>query len=791
MRRALALLLLLLPAAARDILDNGDVGKGDGWGRTPGAPTVTMEVDRKTGKRQKGSLLIANTNEDDETPHNWFTRFDVPKGTPCRLKLTVQARTEGLGEGAEANVMVQVYPKEGQAIGYAWCAAVTKDTDWTGIQAVFDVPKGAAYVRVLAYLVGKGKVWYDDFKVEKTDDPVSRPPPARKAKDDKMWKLVRSAAEEIPWLFDAAAAQARAAKEKRPILLYVRCVDDDDGYVAARTSLRAESIPARDDGLKKDVLFRAGPLSDPDVAALITGHTVPLLLTYDLGTHGVGGNDFPGPDGKDPLKSVGLRAPDVITPALVVLDGKRVVKLHRIGTMSTDLVAFWLLRALDETLDDAVAKGGVEGARALLLRGDLDAAEKTLARVKSPEAAIVRGRIALRRGKWGDALGEFLDAGGTDEARFFQAWCMHFAGKQAEAEAEWKAIAGPTRFGRRAAACVLPNGPRLWLSASEASWPRGRKLPEESEGYGDGFDGPESVRALLLLQNADGSFGGHDGAVGEGWNDGAITALASEALALWAPRVPKSLGAGAARERALEYLEQWARRENGGGAAFNNPYVLMELVRAGSKGGAGAMVARIVKGQLPDGNWTVYQAERPASFNTALNVLALRAAREAGVSVPKAVLSKGVAALAAMRQDGDLFPYSTMKGHEWMTTPHGSIARDALCERALLANGEGDARKLVAALGRFEKFGKELRLPTKQLYDYFNARGHGGYYFFFAHRNAYDASALVDGKTRERVRAFIREGVLAAREGDGTFMDHQMIGRAYATAQALVILAAP
>jgi hypothetical protein len=28
-----------------------------------------------------------------------------------------------------------------------------------------------------------------------------------------------------------------------------------------------------------------------------------------------------------------------------------------------------------------------------------------------------------------------------------------------------------------------------------------------------------------------------------------------------------------------------------------------------------------------------------------------------------------------------------------------------------------------------------------------------------------------------------------AREGDGTFMDHQMIGRAYATAQALCILA--
>jgi len=44
---------------------------------------------------------------------------------------------------------------------------------------VFDVPKEAAYVRVLAYLVGKGTVQYDDFKVEKTEEPVT-PPPASK-----------------------------------------------------------------------------------------------------------------------------------------------------------------------------------------------------------------------------------------------------------------------------------------------------------------------------------------------------------------------------------------------------------------------------------------------------------------------------------------------------------------------------------------------------------------------------------------------------------------------------------
>ncbi len=784
MRRAIVILLVLAPASAKDLLENGAIGKGHGWGHTPGAASVAFAVDEAVGARKSGSLSIANTDEADNVPHNWFARLDVVPGAPYRLKLSVRRKTEGLGEGAEANVMVQVYPAEGNAIGYAWCAAGKAKKDWQEIEAVFDVPKEAAYVRILAYLVGKGQVWYDDFSVTKTTDPVTPPPPPGKPRDDPMWKLVRSAADEIPWLFEADAARQQAAKERRPILLYVRCVDDDEGYAAAKTSLRAESIPSRDDGLKKDVLFRAGPLSDPSVSDLVRSRFVPLLLTYDLGTHGNSGGSFPGKDGGDPLKDVGLRATEIVTPALVVLDGSKTKKLHRIGTMSTDLVDWWLRSALDDP--DAAAG---DGARALLRRGDLDGAERAVKGEKTPEAGLVRGTVALRRGAWADALEAFLGAGETDEARFYRAWCMHFVGKHAEAAAEWKAIAGPTRFGRRAAACILPNGPRLWLSGSERLWPRGRTPPEETEGYGDAFDGAESVRALLELQNADGSFGGHDGVAGQGYSDAAITALASEALDLWRARVPEGLGAEAACGRALDYLESWAKRENTSPDAFNNPYALMELLRARRKGAAGAVVARILKSQLEDGNWTVYQAARPASFNTALNIMALARAKEAGLEVPKPALDRGIAALAAMRQKSDLFPYSTMTGHEWMTTEHGSIARDSLCEHALLSTGHGDARKLAAALGRFEKFAAELRPPTKKLYDYFNARGHGGYYFFFAHRNAFDAAGLVDGKTRDRVRAFVRAAVLAAREGDGTFMDHQMIGRAYATAQALAILA--
>jgi len=148
-----------------------------------------------------------------------------------------------------------------------------------------------------------------------------------------------------------------------------------------------------------------------------------------------------------------------------------------------------------------------------------------------------------------------------------------------------------------------------------------------------------------------------------------------------------------------------------------------------------------------------------------------------------------VEALASMRQDADLFPYSTKPGHEWMTTVHGSIARDPLCEHALLAAGRGSSAALEAALERYWRFGSELRLPTKKLYDWFNSRGHAGYYFFFAHRRALEAAEGASGRMRSRTRAFAREQVLAAHEGDGTFVDKFLLGRAYGTAQALLVLA--
>jgi tetratricopeptide (TPR) repeat protein len=972
--RLLLTLLCALPVRAGDkpLLKHGDIAGGAGWTHGGASKTLTFKVDHKTGKKKRGSLFVANTDPEDAAARSWFHSFEPPE-KPGRLKLTVWIRAQGLQVGSDVNAMVQLLSEKGPAVGHAWCGGTTQDTDWKEVHAVFDVPAKCKTIRILAYLVGPGEAWFDDFAVTRTEDPVTKPPQRkRRIKDDEFWKLMRSCAEDIEWRFDSRDARAYAVKRGKPLLVYVRCTDNREGLASAQKTLRAEDVFHIDDGLRKDILFRAGPLSDPDIAAMVNRRFVPLLVTYLFRVHGTGrgslmawsttsgstdtkkyevdaklGAKEPGSlkiektdatdsgadnwfqtlqlpagqhkrlklkattrarhfvkgsescvmlkcsdkDGKalsyarvpeirkntnwkkqevnfavppectqivvraylvgqgtvwfddlalvapkvkenllknghvdpreggDPLAEFGYKSTEAVTPALLVTDphGKPVRRLHRIGSLSADFIDHWLRHALKEAGASFRARGAkdlfalgelsqvlavTEGkippedrklrARAQLRLGDLDDALETIATIRDAEAESVRGYVFLRRGAWKDARAAFAKAGGTPAARFWQGWCLQRLGKQKEAMRAWKAIAGPTRYGRKAAACLSANGPRLWLSETTRLWPRPRALLEATEGF-LGFDAAQSVRLLIGLQNADGSFGSHHrGAPGQGFWDGTITALAADALERWRRHLPKDVAqaAGKARDQALRYLAAWGKRRNARNDAFNNPYVLMYLVRAKRRGPAREVVGRIAESQEEDGNWTVYHAGRPASFNTALNVMALAEAKQAGIKVPEKVLKSGTRALAAMRQKGDLFPYSTGPGHEWMTTEHGAIARDPLCEHALLVAGEGSTQaQLDRALARFLKFADELRAPTKHYFDYFNSRGHGGYYFFFAHRNAFDAAALAGDETRERVRAFVRRAVLAVREGDGAFMDHYMNGRAYATAQALAVLA--
>jgi hypothetical protein len=553
------------------------------------------------------------------------------------------------------------------------------------------------------------------------------------------------------------------------------------------------------------------------VRDLIARRTVPLCVTYELSKSRFEDMFLEGFD---------VRARDVTTPALLLCDarGKVLRKLHRIGTLSDDLVDHWLRTVLageagrsaakeieelyrDGELERALAAkaSGPEAslwrAKALVRLGRLGEARKALGSSRGGAAEAVRGWIGLREGAWSEARERFdaaaarLEGEERADALFWGAWCTAMLGDHAAARERWKALLGPGVTGRRAAACSIPMGPRPFLALSTRAWPRTREIPEETEGaYAEDFDLARSATALLELQRDDGSFGEHSGVEGMGYVDPAITAIAAQALERVGPKLAGELAkrAEASRERALGYLRHYAATELPYYRAmdpFNLPYVTHALLESGETRPVEALVARIAKLQLPDGNWTVYVPDRPASFNTALCVMALQSAKKARVAVPGEVLERGLDALEAMRQNGGRFPYSTKTGHEWMTTDHGSIARDPLCEHALLACGRGSKDLLAKALQRFLEHHHELRAPTKRFYDYFNDRGHGGYYFFFAHRNALEAAREYGSKElAKRIEVAVREATLAAQEGDGTWMDKFLLGRAYGTAMALLLL---
>ncbi len=887
-------------ASAQELFSDGELDHVGAWSLFP------FDADGKhtseLGASKKGCLFVSNDEAGSNKLKMWIHNLPFEAGAHKRLRLRCQVRTEGLEAGTQVQLMGQVITggESGQAVAFPRTKYFTEDCDWTSTEAVFNVHPEAVRLRLLFFVSGPGKAWLDDVSVTETDDDVTADPPApnrgQSRQEGRFEKLARGAAAEIPWRFDGAEALTVAVDQKRPLLVYVRCTDAEGGVEAMTESLEAPAIRLLEDGMLKDVLFRAGPLSTPRISEYITEHFVPVCLAYNLGrnnrlpgtlgavgwgtppagpgastgfdpdegasepgslrierTEGAGllswfqafewsgeesdlelaasmaveglerGKEanvmvqcwkadkalaygrlkplkkdaewtrrtatFHVPEGTDRINLIAylngtgvahfddlavrqsedsanllrnghlsgqgaaglgglpIEASSVTTPALVVVgsDGQEVATLDRIGSLSDEFIAEWIQAALQ------LAQG--EGRSPKMAR---------------PHAKV-RGALKLAAaGKWQKALeaSERATHAAGEEAVFLKGLCLQRLGRHVDAQGVWHQLASESAWGRKAAACLLPMGPRLHEAMTLRAMPKTEALATGTENLGAAFSPEQSLDQLIELQRVDGSFGSHMGTLGQGWNDGAITALAIDAMKAWEARASKSTrqAIAPAVERSLTFLRNYARtsfRARTRGAAFVNPYVLQTLLSAEETAAAQEMVAHVEGTQDDDGNWSVYGSHRPASFNTAQNVMALLAAREAGLDVKNAAITSGVAALRAMISEDSLFPYSTAAGHDWMTTPHGSIGRDPLCEHALLQAGEGSEERLHDALERYMRAGEELRLPTKRLYDYFNARGHGGYFFFFAHHRALAAAnEFASPATRKRVAAFVTKEVL-------------------------------
>ncbi|MGI9516892.1 MAG: hypothetical protein ACR2NP_07610 [Pirellulaceae bacterium] len=794
------------------LIQNGAIDGPDHW--TTRYPHCSY--DAEIGHEQNGSLLVDH-NELESTDFGkvpfsfWLQEIDVPDDVSDKLKIEAWFRATDFRDFANARLFVFFYSENGEQIGDERGGYVQADCDWTNVAVIFEPPENCTSVKIHVHMQGHGRLWIDDFKISETTEsqpylPFPRPP------ETGYWQPLRKSAEDIPWQFDLDEALEQSQETGKPILVYVRSVEArDEGLVSAQSSLQASGVWAMDDGFQKDVMFRAGPLSEPHVSALIQRRFVPVILTYQ----------FPRDRKSEIVPTV--TGDDAITPALIILgdSGEIVARVHRIGVYSGDHVDQWLRHGLKRAAAASTAtdpgdlyldgelnliventKGQQDDqfrllrARALTRLGRLAEATESIGELELPAVSLQRAVIAMRDGEWTEAISHLdeIDLEESPELReevvFRHGWCLHRTGSHSRAAELWHSVRGDTLMGRKALACLtMSQDPKLWMLGSERLWSRDNPLATSTEvGQAGEFLPDDSVRILLELQRENGSWGWNE--TGPLWS-GAMTALSAEALWRWQAGLPEDLRSRSleAQKRAIAYLESiltHASRID----TFNFPYMLDHFLRTDNREPAQKMVDHLVSMQTESGAWT-YRHDCVTSFNTADVLVALSRARTAGLDVPDESIERGAEALYAMRStfSKNNFPYSPSRNFINLSKsdPHGSIARDPMCEYALLLADNGDEELYAAALKRFIQHESMLREPTKQYSGYFNDNAHGSYFFFYGHFNALQAAELASPELRTEVEEAVLRAILSAREQDGSSIDNFMYGRAYGTAVTLVI----
>ncbi len=291
-----------------------------------------------------------------------------------------------------------------------------------------------------------------------------------------------------------------------------------------------------------------------------------------------------------------------------------------------------------------------------------------------------------------------------------------------------------------------------------------------------------TAKALEWLkdrQNTDGSFS--DGAYA---HNTAITAYAMLAF-MSQGHLPSQGQYGPEVAKAARFLVA-SQRENDGylvGARGGNMYchamATLALAELYGQTGDDALkvpvekaAALIVKSQSPNGGWRYEPQPTGADISvTIMQVMALRAAKNAGMHVPDATIKKALAYVkSCYRPQTGGFTYMPNSG-----APGFARTAAGLC--VLFLSGEYEA--------------KQIPEGVKYLKDHFNSPIH----FYYGHYYAAHAMHQVGGKEWEDwygrlVQYFVTSGSQAA-DGSWTATRSREVGPVYQTSIAVITLSVP
>ncbi|MEE9393922.1 MAG: hypothetical protein V3W41_15580 [Planctomycetota bacterium] len=202
-------------AAQENHFRNPSIKGPSAWAQSSRVAGVVFNLDSKVGKSKKGSLRINNESGSLETPFNWRQVCRVDKAKTRRFRLAAYVKTQGLKAGTKVNLIAQCWDADDKTIHFVQCAPQSQDGDWRIIEVVFELPPKVKSLFVMAYIVGRGEVWWDDFVLSETTKPLTpaAKPNASRSLDDEAQKLARGVGSDIPWQFDAA--QAKSVRSER------------------------------------------------------------------------------------------------------------------------------------------------------------------------------------------------------------------------------------------------------------------------------------------------------------------------------------------------------------------------------------------------------------------------------------------------------------------------------------------------------------------------------------------------------------------------------------------------
>jgi len=218
---------------------------------------------------------------------------------------------------------------------------------------------------------------------------------------------------------------------------------------------------------------------------------------------------------------------------------------------------------------------------------------------------------------------------------------------------------------------------------------------------------------------------------------------------------------------------------------------------------AQTMVAGLEKYASPKGGWgyyssasTVWQPEWATSFTTAVGVLSLVAAREAGLDVPDKLFDAVVRSVRHCRQPNGAYTYSVNVfprhlSSESINQVKGSLGRIQVCNLALASADsvlpEGALHEGVDQFFRHHQF---LDLARNKPIPHEGYYAVAAYFYLFGHYYASKTIASLPPDVGREYKQRLRYEVMKCQQKDGSFWDFWIANstKPYGTAFAIMSL---